>query len=77
MTETKTLNDLGSNAELATLQAENERLRAELGRECMDADEIFAAIGWGVERTRTECGSLRVASLKYALRNLVAPGDGG
>lgn len=66
-----------SDAELAVLRAENERLRNELERECADADKIFSAIGWGADRTRTEGGSLRVASLKQALSDIVAPGDGG
>lgn len=51
--------------------------RDELERECADVDKIFAAIGWGVERTRTEGGSLRVAELSNALRDMIAPGDNG
>ena len=62
-------------AVLATLRAENERLRTDFERESADIDAVFAAIGWDVARTRTEGGLLRVASLKNALRNIVSPGD--
>jgi hypothetical protein len=82
MTETTQANEAADGQSqltevLATLRKENERLRADFERECADVDKVFAAIGWGVERTRTEGGSLKVAALCNAIRAIIAPGDGG
>lgn len=63
--------------EVAALEHENTMLREGWERECRDIDSIFEAVGWTEGLVRTEGGSLRVESLKNALRDMLAPGDGG
>ena len=67
-----------SDAGLDALRAENKRLRNELERECADTDAMLLhGCGWKPEHTRTDGGSLKVAALSNALRDMLAPGGGG
>jgi len=55
-----------------------ERMTDDFERECSDIDTLLKnGIGWTADRTRTECGSLKVVELSEAMRSMMAPGTGG